>query len=647
MQSSSNRFYEFGPFRVDTAKRMLLREGEPVSLSPKAFDTLLMLVQHAGEVLEKDRLMDLLWPDSAVEEANLPLNVSALRKALGETPNERRYITTIPGRGYRFGAAVQVLGGEEPDLILEHHQRATVVIREHDPSDNAQSHSSERLLAAPSAANRWKRTAVSIAALVLLGAVVAVVFIRRGVEEQRSTRLIKSLAVLPFKPLDEASGDELLGLGMADSLITRLSNLRQVVVLPTSSVSRRSFEGKECVDIGRELRVEAVLESSIRRADGKVRLTVRLVRVEDSSPLWGDHFDAKDADMLTLEDSLIERVAAALVTKLTGEESKVLTKRNTTNNAEAYEFYTKGRACWNKKHKYRIEKAIEFFEQAIDKDPNYAQPYAGLADCYRLQLDQPPKEVMRKAKDYAVRALQIDDSLAEAHVSLATIKFQYDVDLPGADREYRRAIELDPNYTYGHNIYAHYLSLCGRFDEAAAELKQAKELEPIEKMRYRVEGMLYYLEGHFDQAIEIFRSVLEMEPEFFQARVELGLAYEQKGMYEEALGELQLGLAQEGHFSKAMIQADIGHLYGVWGKRSQARKVLDKLLEQSKREYVPAYDIAVVYAGLGEKDQAMDWLDKAYDDRSFWLSRVKLDPRLEICRSDPRFTNLLRKVGLQ
>jgi DNA-binding winged helix-turn-helix (wHTH) protein/TolB-like protein/tetratricopeptide (TPR) repeat protein len=642
MQPQSSRFYEFGPFRVDTVKRVLLREGEPVSLSPKAFDTLLALVQNAGEVLEKDRLMDLLWPDSAVEEANLPLNVSALRKALGETPNERGYITTIPGRGYRFGAAVQVLGAEEPDLIIERRQRATVVIREHDPSGDSQIYSSERLLpAATSAPNRWKRTVIIVSALGLLGAAVAVIFFRRGVEEQRSPTLVKSLAVLPFKPLGEASGDDYLGLGIADSLITRLSNLRQVIVRPTSSVSGRSLEGNQLVDIGQELKVEAVLEGRFHRSGDRIGLTVQLVKVQDGSIMWGHAFEQKETDILILESTMAERVAAALVPRLTGEERQALSKRD-TDNTEAHQLYLKGRFFLGK-FAGEGKKAIALFEQAIAIDPNYALAYAGLADCYRM-ADVHPRDAFPKAKDYAIKALTIDDNLAEAHVSLATIKFKWDLDLPGAESEYKRAIELNPNYVYGHNLYATYLVFCGRFDEAAAEIKRARELDPVDRVSYRVEGFSFYFKGRFDQAIDIYKEALEMDPRYLPAQREIGLAYEQKGMYEEALKALQLSLSQTVNRSNPTILADIAHVYAVWGKRSKAQKILK---EQSKRRLVSPYGIAVIYAGLGEKDKALEWLDKAYEVRSFWLTTIKVDPRLESCRSDPRFTALLRKVGLQ
>jgi DNA-binding winged helix-turn-helix (wHTH) protein/tetratricopeptide (TPR) repeat protein len=652
MQPPSSRYYEFGPFRVDTAKRVLLREGQPVSLSPKAFDTLLMLVQHAGEVLEKDRLMDLLWPDSAVEEANLPLNVSALRKALGETPSERRYITTIPGRGYRFGAAVQVLNAEEPDIVIERHQRATVSIREHDGSGIAERSSSERLLPGAASPKRWKRAIVIVAAVGLLGTVLAALSFRRGVEEQtspileeqRSPPLVKSLAVLPVKPLDETSGDQLLGLGIADSLITRLSNLREVIVRPTSSVSRPSLKGKPPVDIGQELKVEAVLESWYQRSDGKIRLTVHLLRVPDGSHLWSDNFVQKETELFALEDTFSERVAAALIPRLTGEQKRILAQRD-TENSEAHDLYIRGRAFWRQRTAYGHKKALEHFKQAIEKDPNYARAYSGLADSYRVQVEMPQREVLRKAKDNALTALAIDDNLAEAHVSLAMIMMQYDLDWPGADREFKRALDLDPNYTYGHTIYAHYLSLCGRFEEAAAEIKRAKELDPVELLNHRVEGYLFYLQGDFDQAIRIFRAVLEMQPDFTQALREIALAYEQKGMYEEAVEALKRNLSLPANYGKTTSLADLGHIYAVWGKRSKALKILDELKEKSKRSYVSPNDIAIIYVGLGEKEQALEWLEKAYEDRSYWLPRIKVDPRLDNLRSDPRFIELVRKVG--
>ena len=644
MQSASSRFYEFGPFRVDTAKRVLLREGEPVSLSPKAFDTLIVLVQHAGEVVEKPQLMDLLWPDSAVEEANLPLNISALRKALGETPNERGYITTIPGRGYRFAAEMPVLGGEETDLILERHQRARVLIREHDLSDDAHGDSGKNVLAAPSAVNRRKRVIFTLGALGLSAVAVVAIYLSTRAKAPGLNAPLESLAVFPLKPIDEASRDEILGQCIADALITRLSNLGLVIVRP-GSVAGKQREGKQPADIGRELNVEAVLDWRIQRSGGKVRLTVQLVKVQDGSTIWGEPFDHKEADIFALEDAVSEWVASALIPRLTGEQKRTLAKHY-TENTEAYDLYLKGRFFWGKKNADGMKKAIELFQGAIDKDPNYALAYSGLADCYRLANDAPQMEVLAKANYNALKAVEIDDSLAEGHVSLATIKFQY-LDWLGADREYKRALELNPNYTYGHAIYAQYLSFCGRFDEAAVEIKRAREIEPLERLTFRVEAHSFYLQGQVDKAIEIYKTVLEMDPSFIPAQREIGLAYEQKGMYEEAIKELQLALTLKGNYGITTMQADIGHVYAVWGKRSKARQVLDKLKGQSPRVYVSPYDIAVIYAGLGEKDQALQWLYKAYEDRSFWLPRIKVDPRLEICRLDPRFPALLRAIGVE
>jgi tetratricopeptide (TPR) repeat protein len=319
-----------------------------------------------------------------------------------------------------------------------------------------------------------------------------------------------------------------------------------------------------------------------------------------------------------------------------------------TENTEAYRLYLKGRYFWNKRTVDGFEKAIEYFQQAINLDPNYALAYSGLADCYALFSAGllPPKEAMAKAKAAATKAVEIDDTLSEAHASLASVKHLYDLDWSGAEREFKRAIELNPNYAIAHLWYSHILSAVGRHNEAVAEAKRALELEPVSVLMGKNVGHILYEARQYDQALEYYKKALEMDPSFAQAQREIGLVYEQKGMYQEAMTALQKLLSLSGRYATATHKADLGHVYAVSGKSGEALKVLNELQEESKHHYVSPYDIAVIYTGLGEKEQALEWLEKVYEDRSYFLMWLSNDPRLDSLRSEPRFADLLRRVGL-
>ncbi len=578
MSKPARHFYQFGPFRLDAAERLLLREGEPVLLTPKVFDTLLVLVQNSGRLLGKDELMQTVWPDAIVEESNLSQNIFTLRKALGESPTKPKYIETIPRRGYRFIASVREVRYEGADL-----------------------------------------TGVAV----------------------------RSIAVLPFKPLGAKNGDEYLGLGLADALITRLSNIGQIVVRPTSSVRKYTGLEQDPVAVGRALRVESVLDGSLRRSGERIRVTVQLVSVRDGVPLWADRFDEKFTDIFVVEDSISERVAAALMLKLTGEDKKRLTKRY-TENIEAFQLYLKGRYYWNKRTGQGLKKGIEYFQQAIEKDPTYALAYAGLADCYNLLSLYgvfPPKETMPRAKAAAMRALEIDNTLAEAHTSLAYAKLYYDWDWAGAKREFLRALELNPNYATAHHWYHEYLTAMGWFEESHAEILQAQELDPLSLIISTDVGWGLYYARRYDQAIEQLRKTIEMDPTFAVAHFILGLCYGQKGLFKESAAEIQKAIAILGDNPLALAVGVLGHAYAVSGKKDRALKVFEQLKDLSKRCYVPAYSLAIIYTGLGQKDQALKWLRKAYEERYDRLIYLKVEPMFDSLRSDPRFKDLLRRIG--
>jgi DNA-binding winged helix-turn-helix (wHTH) protein/TolB-like protein/Tfp pilus assembly protein PilF len=634
MSEQTHHIYEFGPFRLDAKKRFLLHDGQPVKLFPKEFDTLLALVEESGRDVKKEELMRRIWPDSFVEESNLTTNISHLRKALGENAQQHQYIVRVPGGGYRFVADVKEVGAEKaPELPVEQEE---MLVRE--PSRAA------------AVAPVWKKVRLTFLAVVVLVMLTVIasyhLWQRRQITSAPSTPTaashIQSIAVLPFKPLVAVSRDESLEMGMADTLITRLSNIRQVIVRPSTAVRKYTGLEQDAVAAGREQRVDAVLDGSIQKSGDKIRVTVQLLNVRDGSMLWGFQCEEQWTDIFAVQDLVAERVAKALMLKLTGEERELLTKHYTANT-EAYQLYLRGRYFLNKSTEEDFRRSIEYFQQALEKDPNYALAYAGLADCY-AQLGNygliPMKESHPRAREAATRALEIDDKLGEAHASLAFILTNYYWDWAEAEKRFKRAIELNPNYAMAHSWYSQYLSFMGRSDEAIREANRAQEIDPLSLFINSTIGFVLYLARQYDQAIAAAQKTLELDPNFAVAHMIIGLSYVQKKMYEESISELQK--AKHNPDSRALL----GYAYAVAGKRSEARKILDELDQLSKQKYVASAPVGIIYIGLGEKDQVLQWLEKAYDERLWEVGMLKVAPVFDPLRSDPRFEVLLRRVKL-
>ncbi|MDQ3173897.1 MAG: tetratricopeptide repeat protein, partial [Acidobacteriota bacterium] len=532
---------------------------------------------------------------------------------------------------------------ESAGLLVRERTRAQFTIEEEAEETDEQS----RSLAAPRGA-RWFQLPALIACALLAAAAGYYLWPRRAVPPAPAAPppSVRSIAVLPFKPLVEASRSEILEMGMADSLIMRLSNLGHLTVRPLTAVRRYTDLDQDAVKAGQELRVEAVLEGNIQRLGDRIRVRVSLVSIADAQPLWAEQFDEKFTDILAVQDSISERVAGALLVKLTGEERDLLKKRY-TDNTEAYQLYLKGRYFWNKRTEESLNQAIDYFNQAIDIDPNYALAYAGMAVSYDLLRafgSLPPMEAMPKTKAAAIKALEIDDTLAEAHTALARIKLNYDWDSSGAERDFKRAIELNPNYPTGHHWYAWYLAAMERHTEAIAEMKRAQELDPLSLVINTDVGWIFYYARQYDQAIAELQKTLEMDPDFVRAHLRLGLSYLQKSMNKEAIETLQK--ATDISEGSTEIVAFLGYAYAISGNKSEAQKILNDLQEGSRRRYVSPYYIAVIYTGLGEKEQAFKWLEKAYEERSGRLVYLEVEPMFDSLRADPRFTDLLRRVGL-
>jgi TolB-like protein/DNA-binding winged helix-turn-helix (wHTH) protein/Tfp pilus assembly protein PilF len=656
MSQQDQHVYEFGPFRLDAVERILLRDGRPVPLTPKAFETLLVLVRHSGHIVEKDRLMREVWPDSFIEEGGLNVNIFRLRKALGDDNDAPRYIETVSRRGYRFVAEVRAPGGENFGPGREESGVLPAAGMEAEGANGRNevgvAQLSNRAIPGTDRRTRailWQRSlAIPLLALLLLTGLLGASYFwnARRQKQPESLLEVKSVAVLPFKNLGGAGGDEYLDQGMADALITKLSNLKQIVVRPTSAVLKYAGSGTDLLSAARELRVDALLEGRVQRSGERIRVTVQLVRGADGVPLWAETFDDQFTNIFAVQDSISNQVARALTLKLTGGEKALIEKRY-TESAEAFELYLKGRYFWNKRTAEGFQKGIEYFEQAIAKDPSYALAYVGLADSYITLGDYsylPPKEAFPKAREAAAKALELDDSLAEAHTSLAFTKAAYDWEWSEAEREFRRAIEIKPSYATARQWHAEHLVAMGRFDEALAEIKRAQELEPLSLIVDTIVGWVYYFMRQPDRAIEQCRKTLELDANFYPAHLFLGQAYAQKRMYREAIAEYQRALSvSEG---SAEASAFLGHAYEMSGQREQARKALDELKALAQKRYVSPDLIAVIHSGLGETDEAFVWLEKAYEERSRSLPFLRVDPMFDNLRADPRFTDLLRRVGL-
>ena len=468
--------------------------------------------------------------------------------------------------------------------------------------------------------------------------------VRRGMPTDKA---IDSIAVLPFTNVNADPNMEYLSDGITESLINSLSQLSKIQVKSRNSVFPYKGRETDAQAVGHELGVQAVLTGRVSQHGDALLIGVELVNVRDNNQIWGEHYNRKLAEIVTVQEEISKEISEKLRLRLTGEEKKRLNKPY-TENSEAYHLYLKGRYYWNRRPR-GLREGINYFEQAIEKDPMYALAYTGLADSYSVLATWEdgtvsPDEAMPKANAAVLKALEIDETLAEAHTSLAYIKLHFDWDWLGTEKELKRAIDLNPAYANAHHWYSHCLMTMGRTRESFTESKRALELDPLDRIINGHQSWHYYYARQYDQSIEKCLKMLQMDSSSFWAHFELGRGYEQKGMVEEAIAELNRATTLAKHMTWAI--GALGHAYGVSGQKSQAQRVLDQLKELSKQRYVSPSDIAVVQVGLGEKDQAVASLQKAYQERSWYMVLLKLDPRLDSLQSDPRFQDLVRKVGL-
>jgi TolB-like protein/Flp pilus assembly protein TadD len=498
---------------------------------------------------------------------------------------------------------------------------------------------------------RFAKPLIAAALLVVIALVGGWFFLHRGGEGSADLPLAtifpgKSIAVLPFRPLVAANRDEVLEAGMADTLITKLSTSREMIVPSLASARRFDDERKDSVATGRALRVNAVLEGNLQKLGDRIRVTARLIKVADGTSIWSGTFDEKFTDVFAVQDAISQKVAAALALRLSEGEQKQLTKHY-TENTEAYQLYLKGRFYWNKYTEDGFRKSIEYFKQAIGKDPNYALAYSGLADSYSLLGDfsyGPPKETFEQARTYAQKAISLDEALGEAHLSLGIVRLFYDWDLTGAQKELQRAKDLIPNNPQVYHFYGHYLELAGRPDDAIAESKRGVDMDPTNLIISNELAWAYYLSHRFDEAITLYRKNLELDPNFYYSAYQLAQTYEQKGMFAEAHAELNRVRPLSGDWS--WIIAELGCVEASAGNRAEAEKIIEELKQRTSREYIDPVLIAYIYIALDEKDQAFVWLENAYQDKAGNVPWLKIEPKVDPLRSDARFKDLMRRMGL-
>jgi serine/threonine protein kinase/tetratricopeptide (TPR) repeat protein len=489
----------------------------------------------------------------------------------------------------------------------------------------------------------WRRLAVGIAALAVCITAAAFFYLRFL---RAPTNAIDSIAVLPFA---NASGDpdtEYLSDGITESLINSLSQLPSLRVMSRNSVFRYKGRQTDAQAAGHELGVRAVLTGSVVQRGDNLSISTELVDARDNSHLWGDEYNRKLGDMLALQEEITRQISQKLRLRLSGEDEKKLTKHY-TENIEAYRLYLKGRYFWNKRTAEGSNSAITYFQQAIEKDPNYALAYAGLADCYAIlgaNGHAPPSETFPRGEAAATKALELDDKLAEPHASLALAKLMYDWDWPGARREFERALELNPNYATAHHWYAFYYFAMGRPDDSVREMKRAQELDPLSLIINANLGRAFLYQRQYDRAKEQERKTLDMDPNFGVAHVLLGRVYLQEVRYADAITETQKAPSDVGRpDGRSLILA---RAYLKLGNRGKAQKVVQDLKDLSKRRYIPAYEMALAYTGLDDKERAFEWLQRAYEERSLRPDLMRIDPIYDNLRSDPRYQDLMRRVGL-
>jgi len=622
MSEETKHFYEFGPFRLDPRKRRLMRDGEPVRLTPKALDLLLVLIEERGRTVEKDELLEKVWAGTVVEENNLNQNITALRKSLGDSRQDSQFIVTVPGIGYRFVADVRRVDGE---VLPQKHK------------------------AAPQKDEKTSGARVFRYALLIIAPLVLAALVYAWYTREKPRPAVLSIMVLPLANLSSDPEQEYFADGITDALIGDLAKISGLHVISRTSSMHYKGTKKSLPEIARELKVDAVVEGTVQRSGDRVVIRAQLIHAATDVHLWVQDYEREMRDVLGLQSEIAQAIARQIQIRMTPDEEARLASTHPVR-PKAFDLYLQGRYLyWNKRTEENLDKAIEHFQNAIKEDSSFAQAYAGLADCYNalgtvMVSALPPIESRRLAETAAKKALELDPALADAHTALAYVN-NYNWNWAAAEQGYKRALELNPNYANAHNFYANYLMSRGRIDESIAASNRARELDPFSLAISSQRGFLLENARRYDEAIEQLRAVIAMDPNHYHAHWVLGHTYVAKGQFEEAIVAAQkaVDLSQRAPGALGML----GLAYGLGGHEAEAKKVLNELLKLSEARYVTPAALVNVYIGLGDKEQAFVWLEKAYQERSNYLAFLKVFPIVDPLRSDPRFDELTRRVGLR
>ena len=621
MQATSppTDIFHFGIFQLDLKARELHKAGVKVKLQDQPFRVLALLVERAGQVVTREEVRQKVGPTDVYVAFDQGLNnaIRKVRDALGDSADSPRFVETLARHGYRFVAPVSAVPGR-PSKPRFHFGLRTL--------RNA--------------------ALIGLTTASLLAALAYWAWHESAMRARPSSEKV-ILAVLPFDNLSRDPDQEFFSEGLTEEMITQLGKLNpaRLTVIARGSVAKYKGSGLAANQIGRELHADYLVQGSVRRASDRVRITVQLIQVRDQTDLWAESYDRELKDMLVLQDSVARTIANQIHVTLTpGQQTRLPSPPKL--DPEAYEAYLKGRYYWNKRSADALQKALIYFQQAINKDPAYGAAYSGLADCnsgLTWHGFTSPAEALPKATAAALKAIEIDPQSAEAHASLALV-LHHRWEWPGAEAEFKRALQLDPHYANAHHWYGDYLSVRGRHDEALLEARQALDLDPLNLMIGTWVGLRYYLARKYDRAIEQGRNTVELDPNFAAIHLLLGETYVQIGLQEKGLAELQSAASLSGNSPLYLAQVAVAHASA--GRKTEALRIAAQLQAISTKRYVSPYGLAQIYAALNDKEQTFQWLQIAYDDRAVWMSYLAVDPVFDGVRSDERFQDLLRRARL-
>ena len=617
--STSPQMVRFGIFQLDLRARELHKAGIKVKLQDQPFRVLALLVERAGQVVSREELQQKIWPTDVYVTFDQGLNnaIKKVRDALGDSADSPRFIETLAKHGYRFVAPVTAVQQEALD-----------------PSSSFGLRSLRRF------------ALIGLATFFLIAALAYWAW-QRAPARGRPSAEKAVLAVLPFDNLSNDPEQEFFSEGLTEEMIAQLGKLNpeRLSVIARGSVVKYKGSNLAVNQIGKELQADYLVQGSVRRAPGRVRITVQLIQARDQTDLWTESYDRELKDILALQDSVARTIANQIHVTLTAEQQARLASPRPVD-PEAYEAYLKGRYYWNKRTADALQKASTYFQQAIEKNPAYGAAYSGLADCnsgLAWHGFKSPAEALTKAHAAALKAVEIDPHSAEAHASLGLV-LHHRWEWAGAEAEFKRALQLDPRYANAHHWYGDYLSIQGRHDEALLEAKRALELDPLNLMISTWVGLRYYLARKYDRAIEQGKNTVDLDPNFAAAHLLLGENYVQTGLHKQGLAELQRAASLSG--GSPLYLAQVAAAYAAAGRKAEAERIIAHLRKISRERYVSPYALAQVYASLNDKEQTLRWLQAAYDGRAVWMGYLAVDPAFDRFRSDQRFQDFLRRLGL-